>query len=107
MKPSYSWRIIIPAILAMILISSTSFADSTTYKCNQGPGCIDERVNFGTAKIKCTDVNGDVLSDWVCEYELEYSCRNELTGEIRKGGFDPLASSLCSKLCGPCKKGWK
>ncbi|MFW5498616.1 MULTISPECIES: hypothetical protein [unclassified Maridesulfovibrio] len=90
-----------------IFTSFTALADVSTYKCDQGPACIDERVNFGTAQIKCTDVNGDVLSDWVCEYELEYTCTNKLTGEIRKGGFDPIASSLCSKLCGPCKQGWK
>ncbi|ACS79941.1 hypothetical protein [Maridesulfovibrio salexigens] len=96
------------AIFFLVIVSSsTAFADVSTYKCNQGPACIDERVNFGTAQIKCTDVNGDVLSDWVCEYELEYTCTNQLTGEIRKGGFDPMASSLCSKLCGPCKEGWK
>jgi hypothetical protein len=53
------------------------------------------------------DVNGDLLSDWVCEYEMEYSCKNELTGEVRKGGFDPMETSLCSELCGPCKEGWK
>ena len=107
MKSCYSWKIIITAFFAAILINSSAFAESTTYKCDQGPYCTDERVNFGTAKIKCMDVNGDILSDWVCEYEVEYSCRNEFTGEIRKGGFDPIPSSLCSKLCGPCKEGWK
>ncbi|WP_415712996.1 hypothetical protein [Maridesulfovibrio sp.] len=94
-------------ILTIVLISTTAIADTSNFKCDDGPGCIDERVNFGTAKIKCTDVNGDVLSDWVCEYEMEYSCRNELTGEVRKGGYDPQGTSLCSELCGPCDEGWE
>ncbi|TIH19821.1 hypothetical protein D0S45_00325 [Marinifilum sp. JC120] len=100
-------KVLFTAFLFAITLNSTVFAETLTYKCNQGPACIDERVNFGTAEIKCTDVNGDVLSDWVCEYELEYSCTNQLTGEVRKGGFNPMATSLCSKLCGPCKEGWK
>ncbi|WP_239057302.1 hypothetical protein [Desulfovibrio sp. JC010] len=107
MKFTYIQIILTAAILAVLAFCPAAYADATTYKCNQGPACIDERVNFGSAKIQCTDVNGDVLSDWVCEYEMEYTCKNELTGEIRKGGFNPLGASLCSKLCGPCKQGWK
>ncbi|HAS89570.1 MAG TPA: hypothetical protein DCS48_09735 [Desulfovibrio sp.] len=90
-----------------LLICPTASADVTIYKCHKGPACIDEKVNFGAAEIKCTDVNGDVLSDWVCEYELEYTCTNKLTGQVRKGGFDPMVKSLCSALCGPCSEGWK
>lgn len=100
-------KIIFTALLLAALAYSTASADVTTYKCHDGPACIDEKINFGTAEIKCTDVNGDVLSDWICEYELEYTCKNKLTGEIRNGGFDPMADSLCSALCGPCKEGWK
>ncbi|WP_320008331.1 hypothetical protein [Maridesulfovibrio sp.] len=107
MKPSLSLKITFLAFLVTTLINSAAFAGKTTYRCDQGPGCRDERVNFGTAEIQCLDINGDILSDWVCEYEAEYSCRNQLTGEIRKGGFDPIPTSLCSKLCGQCKTGWK
>ncbi|WP_432736409.1 hypothetical protein [Maridesulfovibrio sp. FT414] len=87
--------------------ASASLADVTVYHCQNGTGCIDERVNFGAVQVKCMDVNNDVLADWVCEYELEYSCRNTLTGEIRTGGFDPLETPLCDKLCGSCKEGWE
>jgi len=97
----------IPAILIFTFMSTASYAETNTYTCDEGPYCIDERVNFGSVKIQCMDVNGDLLSDWVCEYEMEYSCKNELTGEVRKGGFDPMETSLCSELCGPCKEGWK
>lgn len=93
--------------LIVALFYSGAYAETIEYRCDQQVGCIDQRVNFGAVQIKCTDVNGDILSDWVCEYEIEYSCRNRLTGEVRTGGFDPLADSLCDKLCGPCKNGWK
>lgn len=101
-----------PALLCMtfaitLSICSATSAGATTYKCHEGPACIDEKVDFGAAKIKCTDVNGDILSDWVCEYELEYTCTNKLTGQVRKGGFNPMVKSLCSTLCGPCDEGWK
>ncbi|NDV24699.1 hypothetical protein [Desulfovibrio sp. JC022] len=107
MKLKIISKILCATFFLVMLISSAATAEISTYKCQNGPACIDERVNFGAAEIKCTDVNGDVLSNWICEYELEYTCTNKLTGEVRKGGFDPIGGALCSKLCGPCKEGWK
>ncbi|CCO24655.1 hypothetical protein [Maridesulfovibrio hydrothermalis] len=95
------------AVFFLLLISTTTQAGIITYKCQSGPMCIDERVNFGMVQIRCTDVNGDVLADWICEYEAEYTCKNTLTGQTRAAGFNPLSGSLCEKLCGPCKEGWK
>ncbi len=97
---------ILMSSLMLISTAHLALADVVEYRCEKQTGCIDERINFGAIQIKCTDVNGDVLSDWVCEYELDYSCKNVLTGEVRKGGFDPLSNSLCNKLCGPCRQGW-
>ncbi|WP_051249764.1 hypothetical protein [Maridesulfovibrio zosterae] len=93
-------------IALTLLMASVSFAESTTYKCKDQTGCIENRVNFGTAQVRCLDVDGDTISNWVCEYEMKYSCENMLTGEVRSGGFDPLSESLCSKLCDSCKGGW-
>lgn len=101
------FKITLFTALLITSFSSISNAETTTYKCPEGPMCIDQRINFGTVQIKCTDVNGDVLSDWICEYELEYSCKNTMTGQVEKGGFNPLSTNLCNKLCGPCKEGWK
>jgi len=100
-------KIVLLTAILTISLFSISNAETITYKCQDGPACIDQRINFGAVQIKCTDVNGDILSDWVCEYELEYTCKNTMTGQVEKGGFDPLSSNLCSKLCGPCKEGWK
>lgn len=106
MKAFRLCKIILAATVLVLAVAAISIADTSVYKCQEEAGCIDTRVNFGAVEIKCTDVNGDILADWVCEYELEYSCKNTLTGETRTGGFEPESNSLCEKLCGPCKNGW-
>ncbi|WP_320169814.1 hypothetical protein [Maridesulfovibrio sp.] len=94
-------------VFLMQLMCLSAFAGTTIYRCGESGSCIDERVNFGTVQIRCTDAVGTMNASWVCEYEAEYSCRNEMTGEVRTGGFDPLSTSLCERLCGACKAGWK
>ncbi|SDL22378.1 hypothetical protein SAMN05660337_2514 [Maridesulfovibrio ferrireducens] len=100
-------RVLMLSLSIMIITAACAFAETITYKCKGGAACIEERIDFGAATVTCADVNGDVLAHWVCEYELEYTCRNTLTGQVQKGGFNPISSSLCSHLCGPCKDGWE
>ncbi|SME94965.1 hypothetical protein [Desulfovibrio gilichinskyi] len=95
-------------IISIMTIAATcACAETHTYKDKSGASCTEQRVDYGAATVICSDVNGDILANWVCEYELEYSCRNTLTGQVQKGGFDPLSDSLCTHLCGFSKEDLK
>ncbi len=95
------------AISIMTLSATFALAETHIYKNKSGACCKEQRVDYGAAVVTCSDAKGDILANWVCEYELEYSCRNTLTGEVQKGGFDPLSDSLCTHLCGFSKEDLK
>lgn len=99
--------IILSTFAFFTLIATPTFADDITIKKCGGPTCEEKRIDYGAAEISCKDINGDILSHWVCEYELGYSCKNTMTGQILKGGFIPTAGELCKHLCGNCPEGWK
>ncbi len=105
MRLHLPWVLLLAFLI--VLTATCAFAEKDTYKCKGGAVCIEDRIDFGAANVVCSDVNGDVLANWICEYEVEYVCRNTLTGQIKKGGFNPISSSLCSHLCGPCEDGWE
>lgn len=95
------------AVLIIPFFSTAAVAETTVYACQHNSSCVDERINFGTVHIMCVNEADEVEADWICEYEVEYSCRNTRSGAVRKGGFDPLTESLCDSLCDSCKGGRK
>lgn len=88
------------------MISSPAMA-KVTVRTHGDFSCSDKRVDFGAAEIKCSNSKGKILSHWICSYDVGYSCKNIITGEIRKGGFVPAAGDLCSHLCGKLSEKWQ
>ncbi|WP_027178754.1 hypothetical protein [Maridesulfovibrio bastinii] len=99
---------IYPAVLfIMVMLSAPSVALSDiVIRTDNSTICKDERIDFGTAEIKCYQ-DQSILSSWICNYDMGYVCKNSVSGEIRKGGFIPKAGDLCSHLCGGNENDWK
>lgn len=91
-------RFVFLALILAAVLATPVFADSMIDFAD-GSACAVHKVDFGARQVDCIG-SDDVLKErWVCEYELEYSCRNEMTGEHRNAGLVFSAKGLCNALC--------
>lgn len=94
-------------VMGSVLSSAKNLYADTLTRTSGDLVCTDSRVDFGEAEITCTDTAGVIISRWICQYDIGFTCRDPKTNKNKTGGFIPKAGDLCSHLCGRPESLWK